>query len=291
VLGRWPQLDVLARARSSSIAEVVALHTRGVAHVERRAEAIKAAARRRSEFWRGHLDLEVLGWETAELLGDLASAKERLERVGDQAERFWELLDGDDRLLRSSPGMGPRTALTVRAYMRYATQFDTAKEAQAYVGINPSNWSSGQTGSPSRQITKEGPAVLRLACYQAANVARSHDPELAEFYRHLMVERGHFHAKATCAIARKLVARTWATLSSGALYQLRDVDGRPVTKREATAIGATYAVPQSVRVRSRAQSAETPPRSSHPLTRFTDHQAHLGKTSTARARRVVTRRA
>ncbi len=63
--------------------------------------------------------------------------------------------------------------------------------------MNPSNWSSGQTSQPSRAITKKGPAALRLAFYQAANVARTIDPQLAAFYRKLMVERGHCHAKAT----------------------------------------------------------------------------------------------
>jgi hypothetical protein len=37
--------------------------------------------------------------------------------------------------------------------------------------------------SPSKEITNEGSPVLRLAFYQAANVARSHDPKLADFYR------------------------------------------------------------------------------------------------------------
>jgi hypothetical protein len=84
-----------------------------------------------------------------------------------------------------------------------------------YVGLNPSNWSSGLTTQPSRAITKEGPEELRLALYQAANVARSLDPQLADTYRRLMVERGHCHTKATCALARKLVARIWATLTTG----------------------------------------------------------------------------
>ena len=140
------------------------------------------------------------------------------------------------------------------SFFGHARQFDTAKEAQAYVGLNPSNWSSGQMDAPTRGITKEGPAVLRLAFYQAANVARTRDPQLAEFYRRLMVERGHCHSKATCAVARKLVARTWATLTSGAPYELRDVDGTRITKREAATLAAALNVPEDVRRRSRAHS-------------------------------------
>ncbi|MCA1709754.1 MAG: transposase, partial [Actinobacteria bacterium] len=47
--------------------------------------------------------------------------------------------------------------------------FHSAKHAASYVGLAPSNWSSGTVTQPSRAITKEGPAVLRLAFYQAGN--------------------------------------------------------------------------------------------------------------------------
>ena len=153
--------------------------------------------------------------------------------------------------------MGPLTAPTVRAFLADGNHFDDAKQAQAFVGLNPSNWSSGEMESPSREITKEGSPALRLAFYQAANVARSVDPQLAEFYRKLMVERGHCHTKASCAVARKLVARTWATLTSGTPYELRDLDGRPITRRQAKQLAAALAVPDDVRRRTRARSAAT----------------------------------
>jgi transposase len=158
--------------------------------VEKRATDIRSAARRWAGFWEGHLDLDALAWETAQLLDDLEVGEARVERAQERAREYWEQLFGDDPLLLSVPGMGPRTAPTVRAFFGDATHFETAKQAQAYVGLNPSNWSSGQMSSPSRAIAKEGPSVLRLAFYQAANVARSHDPQLADFYHRLMVEYG-----------------------------------------------------------------------------------------------------
>lgn len=257
VLGRWPHLEQLSRARVSSITEVVAQHTRGVAGVETRAEALRSAARRWAAFWNGHLDLDWLAWETAQLIEDLAGAEGRVETTSEAARVLWERLYGDDTVLLSVPGMGPRVAPTVRAFLGDATQFETPKEAQAYVGLNPSNWSSGEMVSPKRAITKEGPPVLRLAFYQAANVARTIDPQLAEFYRRLMVERGHCHTKANCAVARKLVARTWATLCSGTPYELRDTEGRAITVREAKALAADFAVSADVRSRARARSAAT----------------------------------
>jgi transposase len=257
VLGRWPHLGSLSRARLTTLTDVVAAHTRAVADAGGRAQRIRVAAHGWSAFWEGHLDLDALGWETAELLADLDVAEGRRSRAEAEAARRWEALWGDDPLLLSVPGMGPRIAPTVRAFWGDAVQFTEAAEAQAYVGVNPSNWSSGETTQPSRAITKEGPAALRLAFYQAANVARSLDPQLAAFYRKLMVERGHCHAQANCAVARKLVARTWATLTTGSPYELRDIDGTPVTRRRAKELATSLSVPEVVRRRSRARSTAT----------------------------------
>jgi transposase len=258
VLGRWPHLDALAAARRSALTAVVAEHTRGVPDVPARVEAIRAAARAWAQFWDGHLDLDALAFEVTEQLADIATAAARVERATTQATGYWERLYGDDRLLTSLPGMGPVTAPTVRAFLGDGTALASAKAAAAYVGITPSNWSSGTVRQPGRAITKEGPAALRLAFYQAANAARRSDPQLAAFYHRLMTERAHCHTQATVAVARKLVERTWTVLHRGQPYELLDPGGQPVTDRAAKAlIAEQFHVEDAVRARARAHSAAT----------------------------------
>ena len=175
-----------------------------------------------------------------------------------QAQRYWRQLYGDDALLLSVPGMGPVTACIVRGFLADATMFPTAKAAASYVGLNPSTWSSGTVSQPSRAITKEGPAVLRLAFFQAANAARRQDPQLAGFYHRLMTQHGHCHTQACVAVARKLVERTWTVLSRGTPYQLRDRDGEPIGRREAKRVVTDQCtVPDHVRAKARAHSAAT----------------------------------
>jgi transposase len=150
--------------------------------------------------------------------------------------------------------MGPICSAAIRGWWGDATHFATAKAAVAHTGLNPSMWSSGLTVSPSRRITKQGPAELRLALYQAANVARRHDPQLAEHYRRLMTERGHNHISANTAIARKLACRAWAIATTGRAYQPRDLDGNPISLSEATALAAGLAVPDDIRGRRRGHT-------------------------------------
>lgn len=197
VLSRWPDLRALSSARRASVTAVVAAHTRGAPDVPARAEGIRDAATAWAAFWDGHLDLDALAWEVAEHLQDMHEADQRIERATTQASHYWAALYGDGPLLGSLPGMGPMTAPTVRALLGDTCRFDTAKAAASYVGMNPSTWSSGTVVQSSRAIqgpcaaTAEasaialnalalgaGPAVLRLAFYQAAGGARRVGPQL-----------------------------------------------------------------------------------------------------------------
>jgi transposase len=258
VLSRWPHLAQLAAARRASLTAVVAEHTGDVPDVPARAEAIRDAAGAWARFWQGRLDLDELAWAVSEHLGDLQVVAGRIDRATTLATDYWERLYGDDPLLASLPGLGPITAPTIRAFLGDGATFQSAKQAASYVGLAPSNWSSGTVTQPSRAITKEGPAVLRLAFYQAGNAARRVDPQLAAIYHRLMVTRGHCHTQATVAVARKLVERTWTVLHRGQPYQLRDPDGQPITARAAKAlIAEQFTVPDTVRARARAHSAAT----------------------------------
>jgi transposase len=254
VLRRWPHLDALGRARVASIADEIAAHTRAVREVSARATRVRDTARQWAAFWAGHVDLDALAWELTDLLAELDEQEARVAGASGQAMLYWQRLWGDDDLLLGLPGIGKAVAPTVRAFLGDATRFPSAKEAGSFVGIVPSNWSSGTVTQPSRAISKEGSAELRLAFYQAANVARSVDPQLAAFYRMLMVERGHCHAQATVAVTRKLITRTWRTLTRGRPYQFRDLDGNPITRVQAAALARTLRVPADVRRRSRAHS-------------------------------------
>ena len=113
VLGRWPDLRLLAAARRATLIAVVAAHTRGVGDTPARAEAIKTAAAGWAAFWDGRLDLDALTIDVTEHLGDLADDQARVARLGAHATRWWEHLYGDDELLLSVPGMGPVTAADI----------------------------------------------------------------------------------------------------------------------------------------------------------------------------------
>jgi hypothetical protein len=104
-------------------------------------------------------------------------------------------------------------------------------------------------------MTKAGPRRVRLALFQAADVARKWDPQLAKIYYDQMVHKGKPHHKAIGAVMSHLASRVHAVLTGHRDYILRDVDGREVTRREARTIVQTqYQVSAEVRAERRTRS-------------------------------------
>jgi hypothetical protein len=66
-----------------------------------------------------------------------------------------------------------------------------------------------------------------------------------------MVHKGKHHNQAVCACATHLLDRVLAILREDKAYELRDVDGTPVTVHQArTIIAERYTVPDEVRERN-----------------------------------------
>jgi hypothetical protein len=88
--------------------------------------------------------------------------------------------------------------------------------------------------------------------FLAADHARKTDPTLAARYQRLMCQTGRHHTSALCTIATVLLTRIVACLRNNALYQLRDVDGSPITPAQGRAIvAARYQIPPEVRAARR----------------------------------------
>src|SRR5919205_1315923 len=94
-------------------------------------------------------------------------------------------------------------------------RFASSKQLVSYLGLNPSEHSSG-----GRQrlgaISKQGNRLLRALLVEAAQTATRVDPYLRRYYRRLKARRTSAIAKV--AIARKLSVRLFWMLRSQADY-------------------------------------------------------------------------
>jgi len=121
----------------------------------------------------------------------------------------------DAVLLMTHPGIGPVTSLAFVLAIGPVKRFPRSRKLVSYLGLNPSEDSSGQrrrTGA----ISKQGNTMVRWLLIEAVYPAVRKDLALRQDYQRLKFRRGHAVAKV--AIARKLAVRMYWMLRSGAAY-------------------------------------------------------------------------
>jgi transposase len=155
------------------------------------------------------------------------------------------------RNLETLKGVGQDGAAVYASFIGNPARFADTSHFRSWSGMIPSSQQSGESEAQGLRITQAGPDLVKKFAYLDAEVARQHDPQLAALYYDQMVHHGKHHCQAVCACATHLLDRIWVVLQEERPYELRDVDGRPVTPAEAQRIIAErYRVPAAVRQRN-----------------------------------------
>ena len=143
---------------------------------------------------RRHDLLELLDRLTP-MIAELTQAIEREVEQCPEAQR-----------LATHPGVGPLTALAFVLIIGRAERFRCGKQIASYLGLVPSEESSGDRQRLGH-ISKQGNALLRFLLVEAAQVTVRSDPEWRRKYFHLAMRRGRKIAKV--AMARRLAVRLY----------------------------------------------------------------------------------
>jgi len=118
--------------------------------------------------------------------------------------------------LRTHPGVGALTALTLVLIIGRADRFQCGKQIACYLGLVPEEESSGERRRLG-PITKQGNSLLRFLLVEAAQVTVRSDQEWRNKYYHLMMRRGRKIAKV--AMARRLAVRMYWMMRKGWDYE------------------------------------------------------------------------
>jgi transposase len=118
----------------------------------------------------------------------------------------------------SMPGIGPKTAFVILAYLGNMERFSNCRQVGYFSGFTPSTDISGQQEQYG-PITKQGPKQLRRVMNQAAWAAvRSQDGIiLREFYDRVRSTKGK--KKAIVAVGRKMLEILYVLHIRKELYQ------------------------------------------------------------------------
>jgi transposase len=123
------------------------------------------------------------------------------------------------RRLRTAPSIGPVTAAAFVATLDEAGRFRRAHQVEAYLGLVPGEWSTGE-GQRRGRITKTGNTRMRWLLIQAAlSIMRLRDPRAAGLRAWaLRIAGRRGRAVAAVALARRLAGILWAMLRDDATY-------------------------------------------------------------------------
>ena len=117
--------------------------------------------------------------------------------------------------LMTHPGVGPLTALAYVLIIGTPTRFQRGKQISNYVGMIPSEDSSGGKQRLGH-ISKQGNSLLRFLLVEAAQAAARIHPDWRRRYLHLAMRRHKSIAKV--AMGRRLAIRLYWMWRNGCAY-------------------------------------------------------------------------
>jgi transposase len=119
--------------------------------------------------------------QVATALDVLAALEERLDVPRRQLLQAARSLTGARALASRLYGVGPVAALAMTCWLGGAGRFSSSRKAVRFAGLDVTVWSSDRKGPPGR-LSRQGPAVLRRAVYEAGKTrARASAPDHAYY--------------------------------------------------------------------------------------------------------------
>jgi len=119
------------------------------------------------------------------------------------------------KLLKSIPGVGMLSAMEILTELQDVSRFSTADQIAAYLGLTPSQYSSGQKVRMGK-ITHAGNHRLRTRMVECSWILIKKDAGLQKVYEAIKKRRGG--KRAIVAVSRKLIIRIRRILLDGVTY-------------------------------------------------------------------------
>jgi transposase len=165
----------------------------------------------------GTFALKVYLEELKHLKGLIAQTTRQIRQLAAN-QRYSKLV----KLLISIPGISTLSAMTLLTEIHEIGRFNKFDRLNSYVGLKPSEHSSGEKINRS-DITQRKNPYLRHILVESSWIAIKKDPALLMAY-HKFVSKGKTRSRAIIKIARKLLNRIYYVLKSEQPYCLGIVE-------------------------------------------------------------------
>ena len=119
--------------------------------------------------------------------------------------------------IRSIPGIGKKTAMLMMVTTNNFRDFDSAKQVTAYVGLAPTERSSGSSIRGRSYISKKGDPMLRHHLFMCSFTACQNNPQCRALYERI-VAKGKSKKLALIAVCNKLIKQAFGVVKNDLVY-------------------------------------------------------------------------
>lgn len=174
---------------------------------------------KRGRAWLAALDLptSIAALRRDLLLGELAHIESVIAQTTAALDRIADQHTGV-KLLRSIPGVGPRTAEAMCAYIDDVKRFSKINRVGAYFGLVPSQDASAGVNRLGH-ITREGPATARRLLVEASWQVIRRDGSMRAWFDRVAAGKPERRKIALVAVAHKLARCMGAMLRTGEVWR------------------------------------------------------------------------
>ena len=121
-------------------------------------------------------------------------------------------------LIQSVPSIGKRVSSAMIGTFNQFEFFENAKQVSSYLGLNPSEHSSGSSIQKQAIISRQGNGYIRKLFFMASLTAIRKNKQCKELYERLLA-RGKSKKLALIAVANKLIRQIYAIVKSKRRYE------------------------------------------------------------------------
>ena len=176
-----------------------------------------------------------LSLERDDALEQYVQLQKRLQKLTHELNRYGGA-NAAVRLLMTIPGVGPRTAEAVVAYVDDWKRFGRVKQVASYFGLVPCQDSSAERNRLGH-ITKQGPRTVRRLLVEAAWQSIRHSPTTKAYFERIVGADPDRRKIALTATAHYLVRVMVGMLRSGKPWHEEEAFINKASGGEATSTG------------------------------------------------------
>jgi transposase len=211
LLSEFPTAKDIANANIIRLTNVLSANSRGK-YGREKAEQIRNLARNSIG-----THSRAVGFELQQTIRLIQNLQVEIDLLDKEIKKIMREIDSP---VLSIPGIGYVLGAIILSEIGNIENFSSPAKLQAFAGLDPSVYQSGQYTAGKTPLVKRGSTYLRWGFMQAARLVAYRDPTFAAYQEKKLAEGKHFFVALT-HVAKKLIRVVFHLLKTNQNYQLQ----------------------------------------------------------------------